>query len=462
MNPEELYAKGKEAADRGNFEYAIAMFRDVATMFPDHMNSRLALRMCEEQLFQSRGQGFAAKARAVLKGIGPLLTMTLMSKSPRRTIAACESFLVNWPTCAFALLKLAEALRQMGHLDAAIQVLEYARKRRPQNVTALTRLSDLYESVEQYDKASQCYEQICRVRPSDEDARRKLKDMYSMAHVGRTRLDEGATSMDNVRDPERARELVEEDQLTKSQDRLDREIAELRTQLQANPMDGKALIRLGDLFEQQEKHNLAVECYRKAHELNPRPQLRMRIGDIQLRALRQEEERLSAAAQERPEDSAARVDLESLRRKRAEFEVREFERRARDYPTDLRIAEHLGDAYLLRKGKDDIQQAMLQLQRAVGDPRIKARVKRKLGYCFAQRPATHDLALAQYEEAREATISFDERKRIDYEIGRLCERMGRRGDALTAYRRVYEVDAGYLDVGERVIRLSQEGESNSG
>ena len=457
MNPDELFAKGKEAANRGNFGYAITLLLDVATLFPDHLDSRLALRACEEQVFQGRGQGFAAKLSAVIKGIGPLITILLMGKNPRKQMAACERFLVNWPTNAYVLMKLAEALKRMGQIEAAIQTLEYLRKRQPQNVKGLERLSDYYEETGRPDKAAQCYDQICRYRPKDEVAARKFKNLQSTAHVQRTGLDHGADSMQNVRDKDQARKLLEEDRLFKDQSRIEQEISGIQTQLQENPRDAKLLTRLGDLYSEEEKYKLAIQCYEKADEVEPKPQLRMRIGDIRMRVLRREEERLKALVQQAPQDATARTNLENFRRQRAQFDVQEFERRAADYPTDLRIAERLGDAYLSRRGEGDLQRAMSQYQRAVGDPRIKARVKRKLGYCFAQNPATHGMALAQYQEAREGTISIDERKRIDYEIGLLCERMGRHADALTAYRHIYEVDAGFQDVSERVMRLSQQG-----
>ena len=456
MNPDELFAKGKEAANRGNFGYAVTLFLDVATLFPDHLDSRLALRACEEQIFQSHGQGFGAKLSAVLKGLGPMVGILLGAKNPRKQMVACEKFLVNWPTNAFVLKKLAGALWRMGQIEAAIQTLEYLRKRQPQNVVALRMLSDYYEETDRPDKAAQCYDQICRYRPNDEEASRKFKNLQSTAHVQRTGLDHGADSMQNVRDKGQAQQLLNEDRLFKPQSHIEQEVGAIQAQLQENPRDAKLLIRLGDLYSEEEKYKLAIQCYEKANEIEPKPQLRMRAGDIRQRVLRREEERLAAVAEQNPQDAAAQTALKSFRRQRAQFEVEEYERRANDYPTDLRIAERLADAYLGRNTPGDLQRATLHYQRAVGDPRIKARVKRKLGYCFAQNPATHGMALSQYQEARDGTISLDERKRIDYEIGRLCERLGRQADALTAYRRIYEVDAAYQDVGERVMRLSQQ------
>lgn len=456
MNPaDELFAKGKEAADRGNFEYAVAMFLNVVLEHPDHKEARLALRACEEQLFKARGAGFSAKLGGFFKGIGPLMTMTFMAKKPEKVMAAGEKFLVHWPYCGFATLKLAEALRRMNHLGAAIQCLEYLTKRQPQLLPAHMKLAQYYEENEQYSEACKSFEVICRLRPKDDAARRKLKDLYSMAHVDKTRLSEGATSMETVRDREKADELLRSEQLTKSENQLDEEIGKLQTALQENPEDVKKLVELGDLYFQAEKFKLALQCYEKAHQLDPRPTFKIKIGDVHLRAFRKAERQVKEAAQNAPGDQALAEKLADIRRRRVAFEVKEFEWRCSEYPTDLRMADQLGDAYARRNGEGDLQKAILQYQKAAQDPRIRGRAARKLAACFAQTPATYDMALNQYQRARDATVSFDEQKHIDYEMGLLCEKMNRLDDALAAYKRVYEVDAGFRDVGDRVIRLSK-------
>jgi len=452
MDPEELYAKGKEAADRGNFEYAIAMFLNVATQFPGHLNSRMALRACEEQVFQSRGKGSGAKFSAVMKGLGPLLRVAMGGK-PAGTVAAAEKFLVNWPSHPFVLMKLATALRKMGHLDAAIQTLEYLTRRMPQHVAALKLLSEFYQEDEQFTKASKCYDVIVRLKPNDDEARRTQKNLLSMAHMDKTSLDQGASAMDNVRDKELAKQLIREDQMTKTKDQMEEEISRLQLQLKDSPQDVTKLQQLGDLYVQQSKFKLALQCYDKAYQISPKPQLKLRIGDIHLRAFVAAEREAAEAAQSSPGDETKKRYAEA-RQRRVEFEIGEFTWRVEEYPTDMRMAEKLGDALMARGSPEDAQKAILQYQKAVADPRVRGRVTRKLAGCFARNEATYDMALGQYRRARELTVSLDEQRRIDYEIGVLCERLKRYADALEAYKKVYEVDAGFEDVGERILRLT--------
>ena len=72
-------------------------------------NARIALRGCEMERFRNRGGGLKAKLTALIKGIGPLISM-LLTKNRRKAIDRCEQFLVNDPTNVFVLRKLESRL----------------------------------------------------------------------------------------------------------------------------------------------------------------------------------------------------------------------------------------------------------------------------------------------------------------------------------------------------------------
>jgi len=455
MDAESLYANGKEAADRGNYDYAIAMLLDVVTNYPDHLNSRLALRACEEQLFQSRGRGFLAKLSAVIKGFPQWLKMNLMVGSPQRTMVACEKFLVNWPSCTPVLIKLADALRKLEHPGAAISTLEYAAHRQPQNTRVLWSLAGLYEEQDEYTKASRCLDTILRFTPNDDQAKQKLKNLQSVGHMYKTKIEEGASSYDTVRDKEKAKEYAMSERIVQTVDQFDQELASLQERLRESPTDVKLLTRIGDLYARQDKLRLALQAYEKAQEVETRYQTREKIGDLKLRIFAEEEKEAALAAQSRPNDPQARAKLQEVRKRRAEHAVEEYEYRVKEHPTEVRIAERLGDAYMMRRADGDLRRAITQYQRAVNDARIKARAHRKLGRCFAQSEKTADMALAQFDRARNSTFAQQEQKEIDYEIGQLNEKLGRNEKALEAYKRIFEVDADFRDVADKVMDLGK-------
>ena len=455
MDAESLFLKGKEAADRGNYDYAIAMLLDVVIEFPEHIESRLALRACEEQVFRARGGGSAAKTTAVLKGLGPLITMLIASGNPKKTVVACERFLVNWPSCIFALLKLSQALRRMEHVKAAISTLEYATHRQPQNTRVLWALGAVYEETEDFIKATRCFENILRFDATDDDAKHKLKDLQSMSHMQKTHLEDGVDSMQTVKDMDLQKQLMDQERVVKTADQLEDEVASLQSSLREDATASRKWLRLGEVYAQQDKLKLALQAYEKSYELEPRYPTRERIGDVHLRVYRDAEVKAKSDWDAAPEDQALKARYEQIRGKRDEHAVEEFAFRVAEHPTDVGFSEQLGDAYTRRAAPGDVEQALLQYQKAINDPRRRSRCLRKLGACFALSEATYDMALMTLEQARQATHHVPHQMEIDYEIGQLCEKLDRVADAQEAYKRVYQVDAAFRDVAHKVLDLSK-------
>jgi hypothetical protein len=63
----------------------------------------------------------------------------------------------------------------------------------------------------------------------------------------------------------------------------------------------------------------------------------------------------------------------------------------------------------------------------------------------------YDLALTQLKEASaEMTVMDTTKKEIVYETGLMYEALGKKADALEAFKQIYQVDYGYRDVAARV------------
>ena len=62
-----------------------------------------------------------------------------------------------------------------------------------------------------------------------------------------------------------------------------------------------------------------------------------------------------------------------------------------------------------------------------------------------------DLAIKQYQEAASEMVAMDAvKKEILYSMGLIYERMGKKDESLKCMKDIYEVDAGYKDVTQRV------------
>ena len=313
VDVESLYLRGKEAADRGNYDYAITIFRDVLRGDPAHRTSRIALRGCELEKFREHGGGFKAKVQAVLKGIGPLLTILISKKKPDKVVDACEAFLVNDPTNIFVLVSLAEAHERLGRLDVAGDTLEFARQRKPQHLGVLRLLGEVLYEQAQYDKAVRCYQEIISVRPEDREASERSRTISAESHLKRSKMEQSQSYREQLRDESKARTLEQESRVARTAGDMDQEVVRLKKLVEENANDPERHQQLGEVYFRGERYAEAEACFRKAFDIGKKWPAREKLGDVRLRLLEKAERAAEKEAEESGRDPARLYDeLESI------------------------------------------------------------------------------------------------------------------------------------------------------
>ena len=162
------------------------------------------------------------------------------------------------------------------------------------------------------------------------------------------------------------------------------------------------------------------------------------------------------AAEAAPENQELKSRAEKAHEARIDFCVKEFEFRQKQYPTDLAIAQQLGEYYFEKGDADSIQKAIAQFQHAVNDARQSVRARYMLGLSFAKDEKTRDLATGQFEQALAHLPSLEstQAKEIQYEMARVYEGEGNNEKAVEIYKKIFEVDAGFKDVLDKIRQLS--------
>ena len=450
-----MFARGREAADGSNYDYAIAIFQDVLSQDPDHLKSRIAMRGCELEKFRERGGGIGAKITGFFRGLGPYLA-SLITRSPEKAIAACESFLINYPVHKGILMRLAKALRARGHVDGAVNTLEFARQQYPSSLAVLMLLAETYVEGDDYSHAVRCYEELRRLRPKDRVISEKHRNLAAMGHMQKSGLTTEQSAMDAVRDKEQAAELVQEDRLLHGADEVQHAVARLQERFKKDPENSNILVRLGDLYLRQERFQFAREAYEKAHEMRPGPVTEEKIEDLGLRVLRAAEEQAGETFQADPKNEQLKTAWLQARAKRLDIAIRTFGERVRRHPTEMPSRHQLGRLHFERGGKEDLSLAIQCFQKTVSDPRYRESARLLLGRCFARDPRTREMAVHQFKQALESVSSpTGERARdIMYNLGELLEQMGDREEALNWYKKVFEIDAAYRQVSQKLEELS--------
>lgn len=454
MDLEGLFLRGKEAADRGNYDYAITIFRDILRADPRHRNSRIALRGCEMQRFTERGGGSNVKLQATLKGIGPLVMMNLGGK-PEKVIEQCEAYLENDPTNVSVLVKLAGALEKLGFMEAALDTLEFARQRDPEHLPVLRRLGDMLAAAGQHDKAVRCFEEVRRIKPEDREAFDKVRRISADSHMQKSKLDQAQSYRGVLRDEKTAEALEKGLSMARTDGEKDAEIIKLKEEAEAKPGEDQGFIRLGDMYLKYERHQEAEAAYRKAFEVGKKYPAREKMGTARLRALELVERKADEEAEKNNRDPQSVYKYREAKKRRLEFAIKEFEFRRKQHPTDMKLAYQLGMFYVDAGGEENAQKAIQQFQQAMGNPGLRTRAQYMLGRCFAMSAKTLDMAKEQFSKALESCEdpNGENAKALMYELGQVAERAGDRPEAVKWYKRIFATDAAFRDVSKKVQEL---------
>lgn len=452
---ENLFLRGKEAADRGNYEYAITLFIDVLRIAPNHRNTRIALRGCETELFRTRGAGAKAKLIGFLKGIVPFLMMLIQGGSPSKVMDQCEKYLRNDPTNITVLKKLGAACQKMGHLEAAADTLEFARQRSQRNVAVLRQLGEVHYALGAYDKAVRCYSEIVQIKPDDREATQRGKEISAESHLKRSHMEGSESYRDTLRDTEHTDKLLREDQIVRTVDQRTADIDRCKQAVEANPEDAVAHGALGDAHMKADQFAEAEGAYRKAFEVGKKFGMREKLGDARIRRLEKIERKAQEAAEGSGDDPHLLAKSREAHQRLLEFSAKEFGFRRQHHPTDMKLAFRLGQIHFELGGGDGVQQAIQQFQQAMSNTSLRVRAQFMLGRCFGLDPKTLDMAREQFQQAFENLESQTGElgKQIMYEIAGIDESLGKKDEALALYKKIFSVDAGFKDVGQKIQSL---------
>jgi tetratricopeptide (TPR) repeat protein len=164
----------------------------------------------------------------------------------------------------------------------------------------------------------------------------------------------------------------------------------------------------------------------------------LRIGEVLIRQKTRRYRKLRDAGEKGPAAEALK-DL-------VEFELQEYQERAKNYPTDMSIKYELGRRQLAL-GKLD--EAIGSLQQAKRDARHSVQASSLLGQAFEKKGWNREAA-ETLERVLESELIEDQAKDIRYHLGQVYEKMDELAKAQDQYSLVAQMDYNYKDVRPRL------------
>lgn len=444
-----LYTKASEAAQRENFDYALALFCQVLEKEPGFFECRKALRTAQTLKSAGANTGFFKK---MMSGAGssPQIAKAKMAlgKNPAEAMAIAEQVLNGDPNNSYAHRIVVDAAQALEYPLTAVLSLESMVKNSPKDKGLVIEFANTVAATSGNARAAEkALADLVRSLPYDPDliqAQKNLSAQTTLDEGGYGALEGGEGSYrDILKDKTEAVSLEQEKRMQKSEDVTERLIGEYETRLHTEPDNLKLMRSLAELYTQKNQFDGALELYQriKGGEVASDATLDLAMANTVVRRFDFQLAQLDASAPDYAEQSA-KIAAEKL-----SFQTTECQRRVEKYPTDLAIRFEMGVLHF-QAGK--ISEAISEFQKAQQNPHKRIAAMSWLAQCFAKRKM-FDLAARTLQNAIKEKTGFDEEKKdLIYNLGCVLDGMGKKEDAVEQFKVIYETDIGYKDVAAKV------------
>jgi tetratricopeptide (TPR) repeat protein len=450
----ELMDKAEDALKRRNFDYAIELLGQAVEFKQGFPDSRKRLR--EVELIEFDQRTTPAFLHMIISAITTAIptisaSIQLSSKKYKQAMATCEKILKSDPENSTALVNLSKAAEGEGHIDVAVQSMEFARRLKPQNLSIIRRLGFLYKDNNQVDESKGCFQSILTRNSKDKEASKALKDLAALGTIKKGGWEDTTTYRDKIKDVDFSQKVEKEARAVLSEEDQESLEETYLKQIDREPGNIDNYRKLADLYIEGQEFDKALEIFDKAIAKFPdNVNLPQQKGRIESSKMEHQISKINEKLETNPDDDALKEELEKLTAQKNQFTLQNLGKQVKKYPNDLALRFQYGGT-LLETG--DVDEAIKQFQLSVKSAKFKAQSFGSLGKCFFLKGLL-DFAINQYQKALEEAPSMDNfKKEALYNLGCIYEQQEETDLALEQFQEIYQEDIGYEDVGQRVEKL---------
>lgn len=435
-----LWMKAQQAVEARNYKYAVSILRTLVKRAPGFLEGRKVLRACEVKVTPDAG-----RRSSLFSGV----RLTSARKDPETAIVSVEDDLEKDPYSVTANETLFAAATDLHLPDLAAFALETICQGQPNAKKHLHMLASHYIKNEQFAEAAETYRRILQVDRTDPIAMRGEKDCAARASMKQGNWEGSGDFRTKMKNQNATAELESGDKVGLTRAEMEARLAQLSEEYAADNTNLQVVKDIASIYEQMEDYGNAYSFYAYAFQLSGSADISindkaMEMHEKSLQAELTYYEQVLAAD---PTNEEARANLAARRKEVAQAVVADAKARVEANPTDAQLQFKYGQALF---DAEEFSEAIPPLQRARTNPNLRIKAMLMLGKCYASKNMT-DMAIHQLEEANNELVMMDDtKKEILYMIGNLYEKVGNKEKFLAAFKAIYEVDYGYLDVAKRV------------
>jgi tetratricopeptide (TPR) repeat protein len=323
-----------------------------------------------------------------------------------------------------ALFRMLETAGKAGQIDygswVARTALEIVKAHPKQSKSLWLKAKTYFMGVEAWSEALLCVEQAVHVDPTDTQLAADLKELTARQALKRGGYDKASGQTgglkSNLKDAEKQQERQDAQAITVTEETEAKNIERARADLEANPMSGDAVQKLGTLLRrrgtaeaEEEAHTVLMGGFERLREYR----FKMLAGEIRVGQARRLRDAALKAFQADPENAGLKEEYQRVRLELLDLESRELREKQRNFPTDRSIKFELGRIEFELGNFDD---AMAAFQSCKDEAKLRIVSTHMLGRCFAA-SGWHGEAIGEFREAlqglgagegeRELPIKYD-------------------------------------------------------
>lgn len=384
---EPFFRHARTNHETSNYEYAMTLWLQGLGKDPTSMTGYEA--------FYESCQAFIAKRQKF--GCTKDQEKSLGGKSANPQIERMQVSLLHWgakPLDVALGAKAIEAMLKISGLDLGepvywlgAKVLDAARANRKTKKDLLIKLKDFFVQGGIYTLAVKAGERAIELDPTDSPLQAEVRNLSAQATMtsgGYEQTGQEGGFRANIRDNTKQRQLEEEERIVKTEDVVERALANAKADYESRPSDTAAIQKYARVLLDRgtpADEKVAFDLLSKAFELTHEFRFRQQAGEIRIRQGRRKISQLRRQAEANPDDAAAQELHSKGLRAILKLEAEEYEARVRAYPTELGLKFELGKR-LFELGK--LQESIELFQIARDDPKRRAECLSYLGRAFLQ------------------------------------------------------------------------------
>jgi tetratricopeptide (TPR) repeat protein len=438
------YQKAQEAIRKNNTDYAVSLLKGIVQKEPGLADARKALR--EQERVKASQMSPVAKIIASVKiNFAVLKGKSLLKKDPAGALAAAEEALAMFLNSPAALGLLADAAWELEAFDIGIEALEIIRELSPSNVSNLKLLASFYEAAGQGLQVLTTWKKISELKPGDLEVQQSLRSAAALASMQKGKWEEEGNFQSKLKNKDEAKKLEQEDRIVRDAGDIAEMISRLEKQLEEGDDSLDVLRKLGELYQNSNKHDQAVNVLnrmvKKMGALDPT--VDRAIEKSMLAKFKADADRLT-------QTGAPAEHIQKIEEKAAAYKLERAVDRVNKYPNDLQLRYDLAIVYW---DGGHVDEALEQFQTAQRNPQRRLSCIVYLGRCFHTKGQL-DMAVEQLQRATTEMLVMDKAKmEALYYLGRVYEDSAKDQEALACYKQIYQANINYLDVAKRIERF---------